>query len=157
MTATAFTVHALLVGSVMTGGCGYGLYASWAWMNDAAPGDNRTIGGVFALFLCVLGLATGLTILRSGCLMLRGRARSHTGAIATYFPLLSVPAIALPNGILSWDPGSDSWTTQMRGFGLALVVLLSGILLGRAKATLEYFGHPPRGGGPAGRRPAPRG
>ncbi|MET8662723.1 hypothetical protein ABZV87_00155 [Streptomyces tendae] len=140
----ALTVHALLVGTALTGGAGYGLYYMWTWMHDAPPGENRAIGGWVFLFIFTIGLAMGVAVLRSGCRMALGRPRSSAGAVMVYFPLFGLTCLALGRGLLAWDPDSDDWWMQLQGFGIAFAILLPGLVLDGRPSAHAYFGYPPR-------------
>ncbi|MFE6914551.1 hypothetical protein, partial [Streptomyces rubiginosohelvolus] len=128
--ATAFIVHALLVGLTVTGWLLYLMYTTWVWMQDAPPGANRAIGGYVGLFVCLVGLLFGLAILTGGIGSLRnadfGPALAHFAAQ----PLLGLSVLALGRGLLfMWDPSSPDWRLQMSGFGAAAVVLGIGTVL----------------------------
>lgn len=138
--ATAFIVHALLVGVVMTGGMLYLMYTTWVWMQDAPPGSDRGIGGVVGLFLCCVGLLFGLTVLAGGVGSL---TKADFGPPTAYFgcqPLLGLSILAVGRGLFMWEPSSDDWLLQMGGFATAAVVLGIGTALYRAPSTREHFG-----------------
>ncbi|MFD0423172.1 hypothetical protein [Streptomyces parvus] len=146
--ATAFIVHALLVGLTVTAGMLYLMYTTWTWMQDAAPGDNRTIGGYVGLFLCLVGLMFGVAVLSGGVGSLRNADFGPPLAHFAAQPLLGLSILALARGLLfMWEPSSPDWRLQMSGFGAAAVVLGIGTVLYRAPSTREYFGieQPTRG------------
>ncbi|MFF4172577.1 hypothetical protein [Streptomyces sp. NPDC001744] len=138
--AIAFIVHALLVGTVVTGGMLFLVYTTWVWMQDAPPGENRVIGGVVGLFLCCVGLLFGLTVLAGG---IGSLARADFGPPLAHFgctPLLGLSVLAVGRGLFMWEPGSPDWRLQMGGFAAAAVVLGAGTALYRAPSTREHFG-----------------
>ncbi|EFE74726.1 hypothetical protein K7395_23975 [Streptomyces filamentosus] len=99
--ATAFIVHALLVGLLVTSGMLYLMYTTWAWMQDAAPGDNRTIGGYVGLFLCLVGLMFGVAVLSGGAGSLRNADFGPPLAHFAAQPLLGLSVLALPGACCS--------------------------------------------------------
>lgn len=139
--ATAFIVHALLVGLVVTGGMLYLMYTTWVWMQDAPPGDNRAIGGYAGLFICAVGLLFGLAIFTGAVGSLRD---ADFGPSLAYFasqPLLALSILALGRGLLlMWEPSSQDWRMQVTGFAAAAVVLGIGTALYKAPSTRQYFG-----------------
>ncbi|AXK35075.1 hypothetical protein DVA86_22930 [Streptomyces armeniacus] len=152
VTVIAFIAHALVVGPAMAGGSAFGIYQSWAWMDAAPPGHNRVFGAVLGYMFCTLGVLMGILVLRSGIRMLSGKPKTDLWAAHTYNTLFGFSCLLVVNMVFTWDPDSDGWLVMAQAAAVAFVVLLSGVLLGNAKPTSNYFARPrpPR---PPARRP----
>ncbi|MFE3186753.1 hypothetical protein ACFXKR_38775 [Streptomyces violascens] len=141
---TAAGRFAMLVGVGMAAAGGVGAVWTVLWIFDAAPGQNRWLGGWVLFAWCLLMLGMGTDLLWSGRGILRRRPSALARAENVLFLVTTVAALGVAGtlgpALFDDSVSTGEWLPPLAGCATVFALAVTGIALCSAKTTRHYLG-----------------